>query len=389
MFKKYQSLTNTKSKYLQHYLDTYGDKPAHVLEKVHGANYMCSYDGTGFTFGRRKGQLGAKEDFYGDLSIRSVFADRVKHMYALIKEQTLAQDQAAHNGFQTLMEQGKPEEARKFYEETKPSVSPTFKSLRVRGELYGGYYNHPDVAKLHNTPKVGKGGISYAQNASIAVFQVEIDDVPLPWIQAKLLCFASDLPTVPCVFNGSFEDCIKFSQENIHGPTLIPNGTPELDAKGNVVLIQGQPHALPPIHGNEREGHVIVFQEPLFLSDGRQVVFKDINPNHAETAKSPARVPMPVEFTESEQYVFDKVSAGFTEERMVTQFSYETYTRRDMASVMGKVISDTIGETRQENDAVDAWFETMSAKDRKLVTKELTRAAYLALKDKFMELCDD
>lgn len=388
MFKKYQSITNTNSRYLQEALNSLGHKRAVVLEKVHGANYQVSYDGTGFTVGSRRKQLGTSESFYSDLSIRGVFCDRVKSLYELIKEQALAQEKAALSGAQALRDKGKTEEADEYYRKAKPSISPNFRSIRVRGELYGGMYNHPNVAVLPNLARVGKGKVSYAQNVSIAAFALEIDDVPLGWLETKILLFSADIPTVPCLFVGTFEECVEWSAENKHNPTLIPNGTPWLDSKGNPILQDGSPQALPQIEGNIREGHVITFLEPEFLPDGRIIMFKDVNSEYAENQR---KVPRKVEvkLTKAESDVVAEVSKGFTEERLVTQFSYEDYSRRDFTSVMGKVVSDCLGEARVESALVRSFLEDTSAKRRKVITKELLRIAHRELRETFFSICSE
>ena len=386
MFKKFQSITNTKLKYLPHWQETHGDEKVVVTEKIHGANYQCSYDGTGFTVGSRSKQLGPKDRLYSDKTIREVFKDRVKLMYTLMKEQLIAQEQAALDLQFLLNSQGKHTEALKAYEDLRPSVSPTFRTLRVRGELYGGLYNHPEVADLP-IEKVGKGGISYAQNASVAVFSVEVDDVALPAHDAKLLCFSVDLPTVPVVFMGTLDEAVEWSEAHIHDNTLIPNGTPWIDAEGKPVLNpQGEVQALPKIEGNEREGHVIRFAVPEFMADGREVIFKDINPNHAES-KRKVRQPKVLNLTPLEQQIIDAVSVGFTKERMVTQFSYDNYDCKDMRLVIGKVVADCIGEAKAADLLVEFYFTKTPQADRKKVTNELNRLAFAELRDTFKELC--
>jgi len=385
MFKKFQSITNTKLKYLAHWQLTHGDQLVHVTEKIHGANYQVSYDGTGFTVGSRKKQLGATEGLYSDLSIRAVFCERVKLLYTIMKEQTLAQEQAALAGKDVLIKQGKLDDAEQFYKQTAPSISPTFKSIRVRGELYGGLYEHEDVCKL-DIKRVGKGGISYAQNASVAVFRVEVDDVPLPWAQAKLLCFCVDLPTVPTVFNGTLDEAIEWSAAHVQDNTLIPNGTPWLQPDGTPLLLDGAVQPLPFIKGNGREGHVIEFQTPITMDDGRNVIFKDINPNHAETSKVKKKVPKVAQLNPEQTYVVANISAGFTDERIITQFSYDEYQRKDFMLVMGKVLQDCLGERRQVDGTVEDFFTNASAADRKVVTKELMRIACQEMRNKYMEL---
>jgi hypothetical protein len=273
MFKKPNNFILTPEVECADFLKPYKDDPAHVLEYVKGKDYQCSYDGTGFDFGGEDAQLTAKEDYHGDSAIRSVFSSRVKYLYSIIKESTLAQEKAACDLRDTLLEQGKPEEAKSAYEDTTPSISPTFRSLRVRGVLYGGLYKHPDVACIKDMQQVGEGKPYYSQNISIATYALEIDDEVLPWLQAKLLCFSSDLPTVPCLFNGPFKECMKWVEEYKRCLTLIPNGTPWLHSDGKPILTNGEPEALPAISGNYRAGSIILFQEPVY-HNGKLLLFR-------------------------------------------------------------------------------------------------------------------
>lgn len=391
MFKKFQSIRPVSAKALQKVMDQYGDRKAHVLEKVHGANYHVTYDGKAFTIGSRKQQLDSDTELYGDKLIRDTICKRVRNMYNLIKEQVIQQEAHAVQMRDQLHALGQHAMAEEVYESTKPSVSPYFTTLRVRGELYGGMYNHPDVAKLHNVARVGKGKISYSQNISMAAFAVEIDGVPLPWIQAKVLCFSVDIPTVPCVFNGTFEECVAWSAENKHAPTLIPNGTPWLDEKGEPLLDEdGALQALPRIEGNIREGHIIVFQDPIFVDDdGTHIMFKDVNDEFAELDTKRKGLQVSDQMSPSEQTLLSLVGAGFTEERMVTQFSYDEYKRSEFRKVMGKVVQDTLGEIRAANSLVADIYENLDKKRRKKVNAELYRMACRLMRSKFMELCDE
>jgi hypothetical protein len=186
---------------------------------------------------------------------------------------------------------------------------------------------------------------------------------------------------------GTLDEAVEWSEAHIHDNTLIPNGTPWIDAEGNPVLNpQGEVQALPKIEGNEREGHVIRFAVPVFMADGREVIFKDINPNHAES-KRKVRKPKVLNLDPTEQAVINLVSAGFTKERMITQFSYDDYDCKDMRLVIGKVVADCIGEAKTEDLLVKDYFDNTDHADRKKVTNELNRLAFAELRDTFKELC--
>lgn len=273
MFKKAQKYTQITHPCVNDYLEAYSQEKAVVLEKVHGVEYQVSYGPDGFTVGTGKKQLSAG-NFIGDKEIREVIKDRVKLMYEIMKEQLIAQEEAATlcRDSYLLKNPEDPEGAEKAYQDMLPVLSSSFNHVTIRGTLYGGRY--PWAAQLPNVTKPLKTHHHYAQNVSMAVHTIEVDGKPLGWDIAKILCFSTDLPTVPTVFIGSFAEAIAFSKDNLHERTLIPNGQPELDRHGNVIEPIG---ALKGVDSNERHGHVIRFVEPKFLPSGDEVVFKQVN----------------------------------------------------------------------------------------------------------------
>ncbi len=388
MFVKYQSITSTKrDDYVQHVSDLHGDQPAFVFEKIHGANYQICTTEASQVVGRRQGALKADEDFYGDTAIRTQLLSMSRELFQHMKDATFEQEKQARIYSEALRQQGaaKYMTADRLYEELKPSVDPDFKQLTIRGELYGG--NYPNAAKVPNVAKVGKGGIHYSQTCSFAVFQIDVDGVVLPFVDAKALCMAVGFPTVPCVFSGTFDSCVEFSKVHKSDLTQVPNGHPEVDANQRWLEKDGKPFCLTPIVGNEREGHVIRFKQPKFLDDGREIIFKDINPTHAEV-KHKTKGTKPITVPEELATIIGIVGLGITKARLETMFSYEIFTRRDIASCLGKLVGDTLGEMCSADECLAGLYDALNTKQRKRVGKELNRLAYTELREDFMGMCD-
>lgn len=394
-FEKYQSLMALDKAIEKGIVDTHGNQEVYVFEKIHGANYQIVTTEASQIVGRRKDFLGPEEDFYGDLSIRPTLLKMARDLFEHMKGATMAQELQARQYQEEILNVKGPSaqvEALRIYDELRPSVSPSFKELRIRGELYGGYYNHPDVAKVDHAARVGKGGVMYAQTTSFAVFQIEVDGKTLPFVETKALCMAAGLPTVPCVFKGTLEEAVKFSEENLSLRTLVPNGHPVVDKTGAWVLDKdGQPSCLPPINTNEREGHVIRFCQPEIMPDGREFIFKHVNPTHAEVQRKPkkSRTTIQSELPEGIRAVVEAVSPALTAERVRTLFSYEQFSRRDLKNAIGKVVSDAIGESREPGNLVDDFFDTAKKAERKRATSEISRIAFQTLTPIFLELCDE
>lgn len=394
-FEKYQSLMALHKAIDKGIVDIHGDEEVYVFEKIHGANYQIVTTEASQVVGRRKGFLGPQEDFYGDLSIRPVILKMARELFAYMKQATLDQEKLALQYKEEILNAKGPSaqvEALRIYEELRPSIHPSFKELRVRGELYGGFYKHEDVPQVNNVARVGKGGVMYSQTTSFAVFQIEVDGKTLPFVETKALCMAAGFPTVPCLFKGPLKEAVKFSDENIALRTLVPNGHPIVDKSGAWVLdSEGKPTCLPPIETNEREGHVIRFCQPVVMPDGRELIFKHVNPTHSEVQREPkkSRATIQSELPEGVRAVVEAVTPALTAERVRTLFSYEQFSRRDLKNAIGKVVADAIGESREPGNIVDDFFDTAKKAERKRATSEISRIAFQTLTPIFLELCDE
>lgn len=279
-FEKYQSLMALHKAIDKGLVDTYGNEDVYVFEKIHGANYQIVTTEASQVVGGGEGFLGAQEDFHGDLSIRPVLLKMARDLFDHIKAATMSQELQARQYREEILNVKGPSaqiEATRIYDELRPSIQPSFKELRIRGELYGGFYEHPEVPKCDGVVRVGESDVMYSQITSFAVFQIEIDGKTLPFVETKALCMAVGFPTVPCLFKGILSEAVKFSEEYLKDRTLVPNGHPIVDKDGDWILDkEGKPTCLPPIESNTKAGHVIRFCQPKVL-DGQELIFKHVN----------------------------------------------------------------------------------------------------------------
>jgi Rnl2 family RNA ligase len=111
-----------------------------VTEKIHGANFCITTDGSDVRFSKRKEFLQPDEDFFGYHSIQPKLANQVKEIFTLIQAE-------------------------------RPR---TFK-VSVYGELFGGEYPHPDVAAVPNVQAI-QTGVYYSPTIEFCAFDIAIEE---------------------------------------------------------------------------------------------------------------------------------------------------------------------------------------------------------------------
>ena len=130
-------------------------------------------------------------------------------------------------------------------------------SVAVYGELFGGYYPHPDVAPDPVGWPVQKG-IWYAPGHDFYAFDIYVFTKDggffLPVMEANALFSDAGLFYSWNRFVGLLDDCLAY-------PHVFPTAIP-----GEL--------GLPPIDGNLCEGIVLKPLVPIYLPDGSRVAIK-------------------------------------------------------------------------------------------------------------------
>lgn len=223
MFKQYPKGEGVNRRIINSIVYTGIDKETTWLcfEKIHGANGCMIVTNSDIKFARRRAIIQPNETFYNYEKIVERYTDNF----------------------------------RKFYDNIVSTCRNT-SIVRIYGELYGGIYpNHPSV----DIPV--QQGIYYSPQVEFMVFDVCIEkfDNTFEWLTYKTYSEELDKVSIPYVaplFEGSFEDAVKF---NNHFETTIPKF-----------------HGLPPIEDNICEGIVIKPSKSILL-DGNKIMIKSKN----------------------------------------------------------------------------------------------------------------
>ena len=197
-----------------------------VQEQVDGASVSFLCDDLEVRMARRTAILDPLEPFFGYQQVLERYSGHIYHIYNRLR-----------------------------------LSYPEMTSIAVYGELFGGYYPHPDVVQDPQCWPVKKG-IRYAPGHDFYAFDIYVftgeDGFFLPVMEANALFSDAGLLYAWNRFVGRLDDCLDYPPSF---PTAIPG---EL--------------GLPPLEDNLCEGIVIKPLAPISLPDGSRVVIKKKNP---------------------------------------------------------------------------------------------------------------
>ena len=193
-----------------------------VQEKVDGANVSFLCDDLEVRMARRTAILDPLEPFFGYQQVLERYSGHIYHIYNRLR-----------------------------------LSYPEITSIAVYGELFGGYYPHPDVAPDPVGWPVQKG-IWYAPGHDFYAFDIYVFTKEggffLPVMEANALFSDAGLLYAWNRFVGLLDDCLAY-------PPVFPTAIP-----GEL--------GLPPIDDNLCEGIVIKPLVPILLPDGSRVAIK-------------------------------------------------------------------------------------------------------------------
>ncbi|RLF57127.1 MAG: hypothetical protein DRN27_08370, partial [Thermoplasmata archaeon] len=233
-FKKYDSIENTyRQKYIDYIINyelTEGEWV--VSEKVHGSNFAIYYNGTTIKAAKRTAFINDGANFFGSDIIVEEFTPIIKKMYDYIISNNI--EQKNKGDFDMI----------------------------VHGEIFGGYYAHPDVQKT-NAKKVQKG-ISYSPNNEFYPFDIQVDNSYISYDHFEEMCKQCKVRTyAKSLFRGTFQECLDFPNAfNSTIPAMIGN--------------------LPEIKENTCEGVVIKPCIAKYYQTGSRIILKNKNAKWSE-----------------------------------------------------------------------------------------------------------
>jgi Rnl2 family RNA ligase len=297
-----------------------------VEEKVHGGNFSYICDGETIQCAMREGLVGDRKFFHYE---RALERDRDK-VFAAYKA-------VAH-------------------------MRDDVEVVHFFGELFGGFYDHPDVTPIKNISRVGKG-VCYSPDQHFYGFDIKINDKEfLPPLVRNIIYKGAGMLCAEPLFVGTFDEAMALTNEF---QTTIP------DVLG-----------LPSMENNLAEGLVIKPEFDTYLKNGRRLIFKNHNPKWKEKANERK---VPFEGTETPEFmaVFSEVYPYITENRFEHVLSHVgTVSLETMGKFLGLVLQDINKEF--EEDFGDQ-ISTLDHKEQKQLRKRLGREVVKLLKPWILE----
>lgn len=329
-FRKYNSIENS---YRQKFIDMITIDPElmgeswYVHEKIHGANFAIfvkrDMDNTiNVEFGKRSGFIKEDEKFYSFDLIREELYEHAVRVALFIN---------------------------------KPDVD-----IIIRGELFGGGYDHPDVD--NNGHSQVQRGVSYCNTTKFMAFDLEVGGKIVDWIAAHHIFYHTDVPTAPELFYGSFEDCMKIGNEfNSHVPAL---------------------YDLPALDVNICEGVVIKPNTARYFNNGSRVILKNKNEKFTEKSKTKKKSKV-ILFTDEMNEAVVNIDQFINENRLSNVLShFGEIKQRDFGKVCGLFAQDVILDYLKEYEPLP------EKKDWKLVTKQTSNSCAMLLRTKWLDILD-
>ncbi len=295
-----------------------------MQEKAHGSNLSYwTNDGISFRAGKRSAPLEEGEKFYNFAQILETIKPQLQGLWSDLKKTNASMEQ-----------------------------------LTVFGELIGGSYPHPEVARTKDAFKVQKG-VFYTPDNCFYAFDILIDAQEFLDVEtANHLLEKHGLLHAKTLYKGSIDDCLAFSNE--------------FDSTIPALL------GLPAITPNICEGTIIRPVKTLRFNNGVRVILKNKNDKWSETikrAKVQKEVVVPEQVAQLQQRILDYV----TENRLSNVLSkIGEVTKQDFGKVLGMFNKDIVEDFRK--DYAKEW-DALEKKEMKMVTKSINKVTVAMVRE--------
>lgn len=316
-FIKYPSIENT---YRQEFIDKIIEEQKAggvwvVTKKIHGANFSLWCDGTQVRMAKRTALLSDDDDFFGVQRIKEDLYKKVTILYEVLNACT------KHH----------------------------IEQIAVYGELYGGSYDHPEVARDLNAHKVQKG-VCYSPNNHFVAVDIRVDDKFLDFEMMQDACKDVGLPCIPALMYGSMGDCLEFQN----------------DFQSTVAGWFG----LPEIKGNICEGVVIRPCKTQFLFSHKRVMLKSKNDKFKEKGRKPKKVRVKQQMSKQGEKVLKSLLVYVTDNRYDAVVSkIGKVTPKDFGKIQGEFAKDVLEEFKK--DKKYKRYTQLEKDERKVIHKTL------------------
>lgn len=321
-FIKYQSIENAYRQKFRNFIISEGLSGGHwvVQEKIHGANFGIYLDQGSIRAAKRNGFLEITEKFYNYDSL-------------LVKYQT---------PLGLLMEE--------------------LGECVLYCEIFGGSYQHKDVEPVKNTSRVQKG-VQYCSQNEFMIYDILVSESFLNLSKVIDLCEQAGAPYIPILFQGSYGDCLNYTNEF---QTTIP-----------------QIFNLPAIENNICEGIIIKPDQTKFLQGGNRVILKSKNERFSEKQKEKILPQFPL--PENLRKIIDCLFRYVTDNRLRNVLSHlGVITNKDFGKILGELNKDIFKDYSAENGSLNA----LNKSDRKKVQRLVTSKSASLIRSNFLSIVE-
>ncbi len=236
--------------------------------------------------------------------------------------------------------------------------------LTIFGELIGGSYPHPEVAKIKGATRVQKGVFYAPQNLFLA-FDILINNQRyLSVDEANYYFEKHDLLHAKTLFRGSIDECLAYPNEF---DSTIPEQL-------------GLPLILP----NICEGVVIRPVEPIFFHNGSRLLLKNKNEKWAEKKQFKTRIRKEEPLPERVVKLKEAILTYATENRLDNVLSkVGEVNHKDIGKVLGLFSKDIVEDFTKDYAEL---YEALEKKEQKMITKSIVKASANMVRERLIYL---
>jgi Rnl2 family RNA ligase len=298
-----------------------------VEEKIHGSNFSIWSDLGDIKFARRMAFLKKGESFPGLAHLREQLTDDVQRVGEVLMNKRDDIDVFA-----------------------------------VFGEIFGGYFRHPDVERIDGVPRI-MGQVQYSPDVHFMAFDLFINGEFVHYDVAHEVFAEAEILRAEPLFRGSFAEALKH-------PNAFPSTVP-----GRL--------GLPEIEDNVCEGVVLRPVEPRRLPCGSRVILKNKNTKFDEKAKVVNEPKMSDEkLSDEARTLLAELKACVTENRLENVLSKIGFvTIEDFGRVMASFCEDVLDDFLRDFDEP---FSQLDGAEQKFLRKQLNKTASPLIRERLL-----
>ena len=343
-FQRFSSIDNSyRSKTVNHYIEKgLSDGEWTVGEKIHGSNASLWYDGDELKCAKRGSFLKETDNFYNYQKVMEGHRERINNLFVILQQEI-------NNNFNWA---------------TKLEIT-TLEYFAVYGELFGGWYPHPDVEKVEGVTRVQKG-VYYSPDNEFYAYDIKVNGQFINDDDCQRLLKAVGIFNAEPLFRGTFRECLEYKNEY---QSTIPKRL-----------------GLPEIEDNICEGNVIRPVEPKFIECGSRVILKNKNDKWSEKMAKEPKEKKEVILSDEASKLFREIDSLVTENRLRNVLSKTgPISQKEFGKLLGLLMQDVFEEFNKD------WkedFEKLNKDESKIIHKMANSAAAGLIRTNFLNIVD-